>query len=249
MIEVANLTKSFGHLRVLSGLSFRVERGEFVVVLGASGAGKSTLLRCLNGLVRPSAGTIAVDGIDVRPRATGAVRKQVGFIFQGINVHGSLTVLQNTLIGRLAEKPRWAFRFSRDDRRVAREAIERVGLGEKIHARTSTLSGGQRQRVGIARALAHAPSVLLADEPVSSLDPVTGREILDLLRAINRDRGTTILCNLHDVGQASRIADRIIGIRDGEIEFNDSPALLAPSDLARIYGDRIHAPDSAEVTS
>jgi ABC-type lipoprotein export system ATPase subunit len=154
MIQVANLTKSFGRHRVLRGLSFRVGAGEFVVVLGPSGAGKSTLLRCLNGLVQPSLGSVAVAGSVVDRRTLGAVRKQVGFIFQGANVHGSLTVLQNVLIGRLAEKSPWSILFSKEDRSVAREAIERVGLGEKTFARTSTLSGGQRQRVGIARALA-----------------------------------------------------------------------------------------------
>lgn len=248
MIEVEHLTKSFGSLVVLDGLSFRVGRGEFVVVLGPSGAGKSTLLRCLNGLVRPSGGSIAVDGIGLDRHHLPAVRRRVGFIFQGVNVHGNLTVLQNVLIGRLAEKAPWAVLFSEDDRRVARDAIERVGLGAKRDARVSTLSGGQRQRVGIARALAHDPAVLLADEPVSSLDPVTGREILDLLREINRDRGTTVLCNLHDVGLASRVADRILGLRGGAIAFDGPPARLAPEDLARIYGDGLHPIEPAEVT-
>ena len=144
MIQVANLTKSFGRHRVLRALSFRVGAGELVVVLGPSGAGKSTLLRCLNGLVQPSLGSVAVAGSVVDRRTLGAVRKQVGFIFQGVNVHGSLTVLQNVLIGRLAEKSPWSILFSKEDRSVEREAIERVGLGEKTFARTSTLSGGQR---------------------------------------------------------------------------------------------------------
>jgi phosphonate transport system ATP-binding protein len=248
MIQVANLTKSFGPLTVLDRLSFRVDRGAFVVVLGPSGAGKSTLLRCLNGLVRPSGGSVAVDGIGLDRRHLPAVRKRVGFIFQGVNVHGNLTVVQNVLIGRLAEKPPWGVLFSKEDRRVAREAIDRVGLGAKVDARVSTLSGGQRQRVGIARALAHDPAVLLADEPIASLDPVTGREILDLLREINRDRGTTVLCNLHDVGHATRVADRIIGLRGGSVAFDGPPDRLSSEDLARIYGDRLHHNEPAEVT-
>jgi phosphonate transport system ATP-binding protein len=249
MIQVENLTKSFGTLVVLRRLAFEIERGEFVVVLGPSGAGKSTLLRCLNGLVRPSDGRIALDGIPVDRRHLTAVRKRVGFIFQGVNVHGNLSVLQNVLIGRLAEKAAWSLLFSEEDRGIAREVIDRVGLGEKSTARASTLSGGQRQRVGIARALAHDPEVLLADEPVSSLDPVTGREILDLLREINRERGTTIVCNLHDVGHANRIADRIIGLRGGEIAFDGPTDRLTPDHLARIYGQSLHAPEPAEVTS
>jgi phosphonate transport system ATP-binding protein len=248
MIEVANLTKSYGRLSVLKGLCFGVERGEFVVVLGPSGAGKSTLLRCINGLVSPSSGSIAVDGIGLDRSTLAAVRKRVGFIFQGVNVHGSLSVLQNVLIGRLAEKASWSLLFSKEDRGIALEAIDRVGLAEKAQARTSTLSGGQRQRVGIARALAHAPSVLLADEPVSSLDPVSGREVLDLLRQINRDRRTTVVCNLHHVAQATRIADRIVGLREGAIVFDGHPGILTPLDLYRIYGDRLRDAELAEVT-
>jgi phosphonate transport system ATP-binding protein len=247
MIEVANLSKSFGHLAVLDGISFRVQRGEFVVVLGKSGAGKSTLLRSINGLVKPSRGSVHVDGIEVDRQHLGAVRKRVGFIFQGVGVHGSLSVLQNVLIGRLAEKAPWAVLFSKLDRRVALGAIDRVGLDGKANARTSTLSGGQKQRVGIARALAHAPTVLLADEPVSSLDPVTAREILGLLREINQDRGTTIVCTLHDVAQATRIADRILGLRDGQIAFDGPPELLGPDGLFRVYGDRLPDHDPAEV--
>lgn len=248
MIEVEQLTKSFGSLTVLDRLTFRVERGQFVVVLGPSGAGKSTLLRCLNGLIFPSGGSVRVDGVRLEPRRVAAVRKRVGFIFQGVNVHGNLTVLQNVLIGRLADKPPWSVVFSSEDRRVARAAIERVGLGAKVDARVATLSGGQRQRVGIARALAHDPAVLLADEPVSSLDPVTGREILDLLREINRDRGTTVMCNLHDVGLASRVADRVLGLRDGAITFDGPREHLAPHDLARIYGDLLQHSEPIEVT-
>jgi phosphonate transport system ATP-binding protein len=248
MIEVANLTKEFGSLTVLRGLSFRVDRGEFVVVLGPSGAGKSTLLRCLNGLLKPTAGTVTIDGLRLDGTSVGAVRKRVGFIFQGVNVHGNLTVLRNVLMGRLAEKHRWDLTFSRADRALAMAAIDRVGLGDKAEVRTSLLSGGQRQRVGIARALAHDPAVLLADEPVSSLDPVTGSEILDLLLEINRQRGTTVLCNLHDVGQAMRITDRILGIRGGVIEFDGPPARLTSEHLDRIYRGGLQAEQPAEVS-
>jgi phosphonate transport system ATP-binding protein len=247
MIEVENLTKFFGPLQVLKGLSFQVRCGALVVVLGPSGAGKSTLLRCLSGLVKPSEGSVVIDGIGLDRRHLRAVRKRVGFIFQGVNVHGNLTVLQNVLLGRLAEKSPWIVFFSKEDRRVALEAIERVGLGAKVGERASKLSGGQRQRVGIARALAHDPAVLLADEPVSSLDPMTGREILDLLREINRNHGTTVLCNLHDVGFARRIAHRILALRGGEITFDGPPDRLSPVELARIYGDSLPEPEPAAV--
>jgi phosphonate transport system ATP-binding protein len=249
MIEVGGLAKSFGPLRVLNGISLRIERGEFVVVLGPSGAGKSTLLRCLSGLVRPTSGSIAIEGVATERRSLPAVRKRVGFIFQGVNIHGNLTVLENVLVGRLAEKPSWGITFSSADRRIALEALERVGLADMAGARSSTLSGGQRQRVGIARALAHAPTVLLADEPVSSLDPVSGGEILNLLREINRVQGTTVLCNLHDVRQATRIADRIIGLRAGAIVFDGPPDQLTTEDLTRVYGEFLPSPDSAEVST
>jgi phosphonate transport system ATP-binding protein len=239
MIVVERLTKAFGSLTVLDRLSFTVGRGEFVVVLGASGAGKSTLLRCLNGLVRPSGGSVVVDGLAVNNQNLAAIRKRVGFIFQGINVQANLSAQRNVLVGRLADKPGWHLFFSEEDRRVARAALDHVALGAKAEARTSTLSGGQRQRVGIARALAHDPAVLLADEPVSSLDPVTGREILDLLRQINRQRDTTVLCNLHDVGNALRVADRILGLCDGRIVFDGPPDRLGDEHLAQIYGDRV----------
>ncbi|MDR3636553.1 MAG: phosphonate ABC transporter ATP-binding protein [Isosphaeraceae bacterium] len=248
MIEVTDLTKSFGPLAVLKGMTFRVVRGAFVVVLGPSGAGKSTLLRCLNGLVRPNGGSVIVDGIVLDRRHLATVRKRVGFIFQGVNVHGNQTVLQNVLVGRLAEKAPWGVLFSKEDHRIALAAIDRVGLGEKAAVRASSLSGGQRQRVGIARALAHDPAVLLADEPVSSLDPVTGREILELLRAINRERGTTVVCNLHDVGLATRVADRLLGLRAGEIVFDGPPDQLTTENLARLYGECLPDPFAAEVT-
>src|SRR6516165_6794898 len=134
MIRVENLTKSFGSLEVLGGLSFAVKSGEFVVVLGSSGAGKSTLLRCLNGLVKPSGGSISVDGVAVCRSHLNVIRKQVGFIFQGVNVHGNLTVLQNVLIGRLADKLPWGVLFSKDDRRRAFLALDRVGLSGKALA-------------------------------------------------------------------------------------------------------------------
>lgn len=247
MIEVEDLWKSFGGVRVLQGLTFRVGRGEAVFVLGPSGAGKSTLLRCLNGLVRPDWGRVAIDGIAVDRRGLHAVRKKVGFIFQGFNVVGNLSVLQNVLVGRLAEKAPWDVFFSKADRRIALDAIAAVGLAEKAYDRADTLSGGQKQRVGIARALAHDPDVLLADEPISNLDPKSGGEVLALLRAINRERGTTLVCNLHDVGHAARLGDRILGLRDGSLQYDGPPAEMSPGDLARIYGDHAPAPSPLEV--
>jgi phosphonate transport system ATP-binding protein len=233
----------------LNGLSFRVDRGEAVFVLGPSGAGKSTLLRCLNGLVLPDGGRVMVDGGAVDRRSLRQVRKKVGFIFQGFNVVGNLSVLRNVMIGRLAEKAPWNVVFTKADRRIALEAIAAVGLSEKVHARVDTLSGGQKQRVGIARALVHDPEVLLADEPISNLDPRSGAEILSLLRTINVERGTTVICNIHDVGHATRLGARLIGIRGGLIRYDGPPDGLSAADLASIYGAPLPAETLDEVPS
>ncbi|MBV8486666.1 MAG: ATP-binding cassette domain-containing protein, partial [Planctomycetaceae bacterium] len=174
-------------------MNLEVARGEALFVLGPSGAGKSTLLRCLNGLYWPSGGSVWIDEVKLERRNLAAIRRRVGFIFQGYQLISNLSVLRNVLIGRLAEKPGWSLFFSKRDLYLAREAIEAVGLEDKVHARVSELSGGQKQRVGIARALVRDPEVLLADEPISSLDPVTGREVLALLRSIGSARGMTLV--------------------------------------------------------
>ena len=235
MIKVVQLIKDFGSHRVLNGLTFEVPEGEALFVLGPSGAGKSTLLRCLNGLFWPTSGQVLIDGTALARKNLATVRQRVGFIFQNYQLISNLSVLRNVLIGRLAEKGPWSLVFTKRDHRLALEAIDAVGLSDKVHARASTLSGGQMQRVGIARALAHDPEVLLVDEPISNLDPVSGREILALLRRINRERGTTLICNLHDVGLAIETADRILGLRSGSILFDRRPAELGHDDLGRLY--------------
>ena len=236
MIRIVELTKEFGGNRVLRGVNLEVARGEALFVLGPSGAGKSTLLRCLNGLYWPSGGSVWIDEVKLERRNLAAIRRRVGFIFQGYQLISNLSVLRNVLIGRLAEKPGWSLFFSKRDLYLAREAIEAVGLEDKVHARVSELSGGQKQRVGIARALVRDPEVLLADEPISSLDPVTGREILALLRSIGSARGMTLVCNLHDVSLATEAADRLIGLRDGVVAFDRRPDELVGDDLDQLYG-------------
>jgi phosphonate transport system ATP-binding protein len=244
MIRIVELTKEFGGSRVLRGVNLEVARGEALFVLGPSGAGKSTLLRCLNGLYWPSDGSVWIGGVKLERGNLAAIRRRIGFIFQGYQLISNLSVLRNVLIGRLAEKPGWSLIFSKHDVRLARQAIDAVGLGDKVHARVSELSGGQKQRVGIARALVHDPEVLLADEPISSLDPVTGREILTLLRSIGIMRGMTLLCNLHDVSLAIETADRLIGLRDGVVAFDRRPEDLTTDDLNRLYGATRLAPPS-----
>jgi phosphonate transport system ATP-binding protein len=250
MIRIVELTKEFGGNRVLKGVNLEVARGEALFVLGPSGAGKSTLLRCLNGLYWPSGGSVWVGGVKLERGNLAAIRRRVGFIFQGYQLISNLSVLRNVLIGRLAEKPGWSLLFSKRDVGLAREAIEAVGLTDKLHARVSELSGGQKQRVGIARALVRDPEVQLADEPISSLDPVTGREILALLRSIGAMRGMTLVCNVHDVSLATETADRLIGLRDGVVAFDRSPEELAADDLDRLYGaPRLAPPAGSSVAA
>lgn len=229
-VEVRGLGKVYPDgTRALEDVSFSVESGEFAVVIGRSGAGKSTLLRCINGLVEPTSGEVYVGEHHLTGLGGGRLRearRKVGFIFQQFNLVRRLTALENVLCGRLAGMPVLAScgrRFSKGDRTEALECLERVGLAEKAHQRADTLSGGQQQRVGIARALAQNPRVILADEPVASLDPESSRVVMDTLRALSDEEGLAVICNLHQVELASSYADRIIGIRDGELML-DAPA-------------------------
>jgi phosphonate transport system ATP-binding protein len=239
-IELVGVSKRYRRngLVALRPTTLTVEAGEFVAVMGPSGAGKSTLIRTINGLETPSAGTVRVGGVELGPRTLRAVRSCVGMVFQAFNLVDRLSVMTNVLTGRLSHRS-WIgsvlYLFHEDDLAVAREALERVGLVDRAWERADRLSGGQRQRVGIARALAQGPQVILADEPVASLDPVSAREIMGLLRAINRRDGITIVVNLHQPELIREFADRVIGMNAGEIVFDGPPAALDRAGLHRIY--------------
>jgi phosphonate transport system ATP-binding protein len=240
MIEVRGLTKSYGQLAALRGVSLSVAAGEMCVVLGPSGAGKSTLLRCVNRLAEPTSGEIVVGG---RPaprtrRELRELRQHVGMIFQDHNLVPRLSVLKNVLTGRLARMPALMATlqvFPRPDVEIALHALERVALADRAGDRADRLSGGQQQRVGIARALAQEPQVILADEPVASLDPKTARVVLDDLRRAAHELNIAVLCNLHQVDYAMEFADRIVGIRAGEVVFEGTPAQLDDGALGHIY--------------
>ncbi|MDK2868261.1 MAG: phosphonate transport system ATP-binding protein [Clostridiales bacterium] len=237
MICLEKVRKNFGENQVLKEIDFELKKGEFTVILGSSGAGKSTLLRCINGLCVPTDGKITINGMEVNKRNINKIRKRVGFIFQDINVVGNLNVMQNVLIGRLGYKSPWNIFFSKEEKDKAEQAIEMVGLIDKIHTRVDKLSGGQRQRVGIARVLVQNPDIILADEPVASLDPVTGQGIMELIRKINQEMGTIILCNLHQLEYAKKYGQRIIGISEGKIQFDKNSSDINDNDLRTIYGD------------
>ena len=242
VVKLSNVTKRFGTTTALNGASIEVERGEIVVLLGLSGSGKSTLLRHVDGLEQPTDGTIEVLGQNVpglsgRPLRT--LRSKVGFIFQQFELVPTLTVVENVLTGALAtlRGPRlglWS--YGRANKLAALGHLDRVGLLDRAYQRADTLSGGQQQRVAIARALMQNPEILLADEPVASLDPESSDQVMALFREIALDRGLTVLCSLHQVDLALSWADRIVGLRHGEVVL-DTPAVgLTKAQVMEIYG-------------
>lgn len=239
MLEISSMGKTFADgTPALSEVSFEVGRGEFVVVLGPSGSGKTTLMRTINGLVEPTAGNIVLDGQPVVRANLKAVRKRVGMIFQDFNLVGNLSALNNVLCGLLEQCGTLSsmfYLFSREHKLEALECLDRVGILAKAHSRADHLSGGQQQRVGIARAIVKKPLLLLADEPVASLDPMISFNILSLLKDINVSHGITILCNLHQVDFALDFADRIIGLADGRIVVDQPVASLDRSYIQNIY--------------
>ncbi|TNF57064.1 MAG: phosphonate ABC transporter ATP-binding protein [Burkholderiales bacterium] len=240
MIHIRGLTKRYGDFEALKGIDLDVAPGEFLVVLGPSGAGKSTLLRCINRLCDPTQGAIEVDGKAVTAETSSLrrVRRKVAMIFQHYNVVPRLSVQKNVLTGRLGSMPAvlsWLQVFPQKDIAIARECLRRVELEDKSELRTDTLSGGQKQRVGIARALAQQPKIILADEPVASLDPKTSRTVLNYLKQASRELGITVVCNLHQIDYAREFGERIVGVSGGRIVFEGGPQQLTENILHRIY--------------
>jgi len=242
VVEITDLTKQFGTTTALDGVNLTVRRGEIVVLLGLSGSGKSTLLRHLDALELPTSGSVKVLGEDV-PALTGrrlrTLRSRVGFIFQQFELVPSLSVLENVLTGALADLrgPRlglWSYPKSKKLRALAH--LDRVGLLDRAYQRADTLSGGQQQRVAIARALMQNPSILLADEPVASLDPESSDQVMALIREIAYEEGLTVLCSLHQVDLAIAWADRIVGLRHGAVVLDLPATGLSKAEVMEIYG-------------
>ena len=240
MIEVKGLRKSYGGREVLTGIDLSVNAGEFLVVLGPSGAGKSTLLRCINGLVHAEAGSVVIDGRPVNVRDMGRREgvRPIGMIFQHHNLVRRLSVLKNVLVGRMADTSSVLALlqlFRKADVELALDCLRQVELEHKAGMRADRLSGGEQQRVGIARALAQKPAVILADEPVASLDPKTSRVVLGYLKRICKDLGIAVICNLHQVEYAVEFGERIVGLSAGSITFDDAPENLTADIIHRIY--------------
>jgi len=243
VIRVRDLTQAYpGGPRALDRVSLDIEAGEFVALVGPSGAGKSSLLRCLNGLLVPTSGEVIVDGLAVTGASDAGlerIRARIGFVFQQFNLLRRLSVLDNVLVGRLAHTSQWRSLlgwFSLADVAHARRVLGRVGLGGVVERRVDTLSGGQQQRVAIARALVQEPHVMLADEPMASLDPTLSHTVMEFLRRINEEDGITVITSLHVLELARRYGRRIIGLRDGRVVHDGPPASLSDAAADLIFG-------------
>ncbi|MET7423009.1 phosphonate ABC transporter ATP-binding protein [Dactylosporangium sp. NPDC005555] len=241
-VEVHGLSKTYGQVTALRDVSLTVTRGEIVVLLGLSGSGKTTLLRHMNGLETPTTGDISVLGEDLtrlRGRELRRLRGRIGMVFQQFHLVGRLTVLENVLTGALAglRGPRIGIAsYPREQRRLALTQLDRVGLLDKAYQRADTLSGGQQQRVAIARALMQRPEILLADEPVASLDPESSDQVMALLRDIAAEDRLTVVCSLHQVELALVWGQRIVGMRSGGVVLDTPAAGLTRETAMRIYG-------------
>lgn len=243
-VAARNITKSFRENVALKEASFSVDEGEMVALVGASGSGKSTLLRCLNGLLQADEGTVEILGTPLQSGGkmhskVRRLRAQVGFIFQQFNLVTRLSVLDNVLIGSLSQVSalKSAFRiFSREEKTRALAALERVGILEQAYKRAASLSGGQQQRVAIARCLMQKASVILADEPIASLDPESAHRVMKLLRDLNQEQGITVITSLHQVQMVRAYFPRAIALQNGAVKFDGQTADLTSERLSRIYG-------------
>ncbi len=243
MLEVKNLTKIYpGDVLALDNVSFTVESGEFLAVIGLSGSGKSTLLRCINRLVEPTAGQVIWNGVDVTQASQDEmlnIRRKIGMVFQHFNLVDRSKVITNVLSGRLGyvnSALSLINRFSKEDMEMARAQLERVGIADQANKRADELSGGQQQRVGIARAMMQEPEIMLADEPVASLDPVLADSIMSHLEDMNTNDGVMVICSLHFLDLVHRYASRAIALNEGRLMFDGPPKAIDDAKFREIYG-------------
>lgn len=245
LLKIRNLKKSYDEQTMaLKGISIDFYPGEYVVVIGPSGSGKSTFIRCINRMIDPTEGTIEFEGQAVeklKGKKLRVVRAKIGMIFQNYNLVGRTNVIKNVMHGRLGQMPLWKSvlgLYVEEDKREAMELLKQVGLSEQVYKRADALSGGQMQRVGICRALLQHPKILLADEPIASLDPKSADIVMDQLHEITTKRGLTCIVNLHQVDYAKRYATRIVGIKSGQIVYDGSPEDLTDEIIADIYAGK-----------
>ncbi len=243
MLQIDGVSKIYkGGDKALEDVSFSVGQGEFISVIGKSGAGKTTLFRMLNGMLKPTTGSIIIDNQDftkLKGRAKRNIQKRIGTIYQDFCLADTLTCLDNVLNGALADRN--AFQalfgiFTKEQREYAAEQLEAVGLSEKMYSYAGKLSGGQKQRVAIARALMPKPAIILADEPVASLDPYSAEQITDILVQLNKQLNITVIMNSHSVELALKKSDRIIGIADGRLILDKKSSEVTNEDIRFVYG-------------
>jgi phosphonate transport system ATP-binding protein len=257
-IKITNLAKSFRRNEpVLQNIDLTVEQGEMTALIGASGSGKSTLLRLIAGLEVADAGSGRIEAFGEcaqengrRYKAQRRLRREVGVVFQQFNLVGRLSLLKNVLAGRFGRMPAWRSLFGlfdRDDKIRALQCLERVGMVEFARQRASQLSGGQQQRGAIARTLTQEARLILADEPIASLDPASADRVMEILADINRRDGTTVLVSLHQIDHAFRYCSRIVALLDGRIVFDGPPSDISPQALQDLYG--VEAPDNPALTT
>ena len=248
LLTIRNLSKQFGENTAVDRVSLEVKSGSFVGVIGRSGAGKSTLLRMINRLNEPTHGTIEYDGTvvtDLKGVALNEWRRNCAMVFQQFNLVGRLDVLTNVLMGRLTTVPTWRAlltMWSEADKLDALETLDRFGMADFAAQRCDQLSGGQQQRVAICRALLQRPQIILADEPIASLDPKNTQMVMDALKRINEDMGITVICNLHDLDIARDYCDRLVGMTEGRVVFDDIPENFTENFSQSLYGIEANDP-------
>lgn len=250
MIRFENVSVTYpGGVKALDNVSLEINEGDFLIIVGMSGAGKSTLLRTVNNLVKPTEGEVFVDSINVtkaNKKELKKIRSDIGMIFQTFNLVNRSSVLKNVLTGRLSQVSTLRSilgLWPNEDKQIAFESLNQVEILEKAYVRGSNLSGGQQQRVGIARALAQKPKVMLADEPVASLDPITSRVVMKYLKEINQELGITTIVNLHFLDLAKEFGERLIGLKDGKLVYDGKVDNVSDEDFENIYGRALKASD------
>lgn len=243
MIKFVNVTKTYPNgVQALKGINLEISDGEFVAIIGLSGAGKSTLLRSINKIHSITSGELYIDGIEIssiKGKELRMLRRNIGMIFQSFNLVKRSSVFTNVLSGRVAYHPTFKTLlgiYPKKDKLLALESLETMGILEKAFTRADQLSGGQQQRVALARSLTQEPKLILADEPVASLDPITTVQVMDDFQRINRDFGITIVANMHHVDLAMKYASRIIGIKDGQVVYDGPSNQVNEKTLVQIYG-------------
>lgn len=248
MIVFDHVRKTYPNgYQALKDINLTIEQGEFVAIIGLSGAGKSTLIRTINRMHDITDGTLTVDGVNVMELKGARLRqfrRNIGMIFQSFNLVTRTTVIKNVLTSRVPELPFWRAllgAYPKKDKLEALEALDKVGILDKAFVRADQLSGGQQQRVALARTLAQNPKIILADEPVASLDPVTAKQVMDDFRRINREMNISVLINIHHVDLALQYADRVIGIKAGEVVYDGPASEVNEAVLAEVYGGQFEA--------